>query len=261
MKPNKFFSLKRFSRFLCTDLLLNKKNYLFFFTGITVGIYLILLQDMHTWWDGKDSEFYKTGFVIGLLGLGAFIGDAFNDLNSKTKTANYLLLPASIFEKILSQFLIRFVFGSCLFLLLFRVDAYLARATVMHEELVKYDIVPFHYSMLSEWVGDGFMLFSVMLTVSIETFLFAVRLFFRRFALVKTLITGFVLFFLGVCCFPLFSHLFYPAETQGFDVKLPIYIVFGDNIENIKLFVYCIAFFAWLFLLPLAYFKLKEKQV
>jgi hypothetical protein len=234
-------------------LLLNKKNYLFFFAGIAVGIYLILFQDMGIWWTGKDSKFYQTGFVIGLLGLGAFIGDAFNGLNSKTKTANYLLLPASTFEKILSQFLIRFVLGGCLFLLLFWVDAYLVRATIAHKEIIKHDIVPFHYSMLSEWVGDGFMLFSVMLSVSIGTFLFAVRLFFRRFALIKTIITGFVLYFLILCFLALFSYISLPAEVHIVGTLWPIY--------NIQSFAYCIAYAAWLFLLPLAYFKLKEKQV
>lgn len=259
MKSNKFFSLKRFSRFFGADLRLNKKYYFFCFAGMAVGLYIIFLLNMRY---SLSENGYQPLFVLGLLGLGAFVGDAFNDLNSKTKTANYLLLPVSIFEKILSQFVIRFVFGVGLFLLLFWVDAYLARETQMirmagNEKI--YEIAPFHYSLLYKWVND-YMLFSVMICVSIGLFLFAGRLFFGRFGLIKTIIAGLAAFLLIVCCFPLFSHLFYPAETHGFDVKLPMYELF-DGITNMELFVYGIAYFSWLFLLPLAYFKLKEKQV
>jgi hypothetical protein len=263
MNTNKFFSLNRFSRFFCADLRLNKRIYLFYFVGIAVGIYLVLLFNMSEHYDFKDYQ-YRNLFLFCIMGLGAFVGDAFNELNSKTKTGNYLLLPASTFEKVLSQFVIRFVFGICLFLWLFWVDAYLARETMMHTKAIQageYVITPFHYSTFFQPdMTLGFRLFFGMVCVSIGTFLFAGRLFFGRFGLIKSIIAGFGLFFLAACSMVLLSHLFYPAETVGWAVEFTDYNVFEDT-TNFEIFTYSIFYFAWLFLLPLAYFKLKEKQV
>jgi hypothetical protein len=84
-------------------------------------------------------------------------------------------------------------------------------------------------------------------------------LFTKRFALVKSSIALGVLIFALTCCLVLFSHLFYP-ETKGFDIELQKYEPYR-GIDNLFLFYSSIAALVWLLFLPLAYFKLKEKQV
>ena len=60
--------------------------------------------------------------------------------------------------------------------------------------------------------------------------------------------------------FVMFSHIFYPNQTHGFDIALKTYRI-AKNLNNAQLFVYLIGGLSWLFFLPLAYFKLKEKEV
>jgi hypothetical protein len=183
------------------------------------------------------------------------------------KTGNYLLLPASTFEKVLTQFLINIVLGSILFVLLFYLDIHLARWTMQLKESVQSGSVvieEFQVSMLYKGVGatNTFWgkLFFVMFIFSTGTFLFSVRLFFQRFALVKSIICGIGLLFFAFCLLVLYSHLFYPEKVEGFNLSLNDYEV-CIGVTNYQMFVYTIFYFAWLFCLPLAYFKLKEKQL
>jgi hypothetical protein len=262
MNTSNFFSPQRFFRFLKSDLLLNQKRYLFAVLGAAIGIYLLLLFMMATN-HGRFND-YLGAFIMCSFGLGAFIGNAFPDLNDKIKTANYILYPASTFEKVLSQFLMYVVFGSLFFLGMFWIDAHLARWTMFLKESVQtgeYVIGSFKYSMILENnmpIETAAKILVILLIWNIGVFLFAARLFFRRFALVKTVITGIALFALGACLMVLFSHLFFP-ETNGFNIESRGYKVVGE-IYNVMIFAYALEL-SWLFFLPFAYFKLKEKQI
>jgi hypothetical protein len=269
MNPNKFFSLKRFSRFFVSDLLLNQKRYLYSLVAAFIGFYLIILLSMT--YSPSSSRFYSenylTPFILCLLVLGAFIGKAFPEFNDNVKTGNYLLLPASSFEKALAQFLIYFVLGSLLFVLFFWIDAHLVRWSMQLKESVQSGrvvIEPLQFSAIFKEMGAirtlWDKLFCVTLIFSTGTFLFSVRLFFKHYALVKTVICGVGLFFFIICLLSFFSHLFYPEKTSGLGMELLSYKT-SLNLENIQIFFYGITYFAWLFFLPLAYFKLKEKQL
>jgi hypothetical protein len=272
MKTNNFFSLKRFSRFLSAYLQINYKRYLFFFAGALIGIYCILLlsMDVLSSLNGMSNintihytiDSYNVIFTFGLLALGIFVGTAFPELSEKIKSTNYLMLPASHFEKILSQFLIYMVGGSFLFLLIFWIDAHVARWTVIYLERYltqKWSIDTFHFSSLWFWNQEGMPAgYFHFITFSLLCFLFSVRLFFKRFAVVKSIIAGFFIIAAEICFLVLCSHLFFP-ETEGFNVEIPVYNVTEHHI-NIECFNAVIFYISWLFFLPLAYFKLKETQ-
>jgi len=260
MKLHKFFSLKRFGRLLAADLRLNSKRYLYIIAGAAVGIYLLLLfgmlSDPH---DAVGLEYYAYMFAFSLIALGAYIGSAFPSFGEKTTTANFLLFPASHFEKLLSQFLLYYVAGTIVFVFMFWADAHLARLTLPHLEIARTGIVePFSYS---DWnFGSVYGSLFTIIIFSICGFLFTTRLFFGRFALAKSIISGVILLILAVLALVLCSHLFFPEKTQGFDISVPIYSGLW-GVKNIELLwgglfgIICILF------LPLAYFKLKEKQL
>ena len=84
-------------------------------------------------------------------------------------------------------------------------------------------------------------------------------IFFKRFALVKTIISLVALSAIFWCIMVVFSHLFYP-EIIGFTVYFNSYYLTTD-ITNFLIWICSISFLSWLFFLPLGYFKLKEKQV
>jgi hypothetical protein len=208
---------------------------------------------------------YISPFLFCLMAFGAAVGSVFPELSNKVKTSNFLLLPASTFEKALTQFLIYIVIGSLLFLTLFWLDAHVLRWLILQKEIYqtgRYSIEPFQFSsLLSTMDLQGILeqLFLVSIILTIGVFLFTARLFFQRYALVKSVIAAVGTFLLSTCCLVALSHLFFRKQTHGFAIEIPQYEIAGQN--NVFVFVCVIFYVAWIFLLPLAYFKLKEKQV
>src|SRR5665647_374560 len=209
MNSNKFFSFSRFYQLLHNDILLNHKKYLLTIVGgFIMGFILMYLYMPTRIYSYSNSSFdairYSSLFITCLFGLGAFVGSAFSELSSKVKISNYLLIPASTFEKFLSQFTIRFVAGTIIFLVIFWVDVHLARIAVLSriEGLdghlagpEKYDYIKkFHFSMLliknnypvvTNWrLFDG--IGAILIAFSLGMFLFSVKTFFRKLGLIKT---------------------------------------------------------------------------
>lgn len=262
MQTNKIFNIHRFGHLLKADILLNHRRYLFMVVGAIIVFYLIFLMNMsNDRWYGKDN--YGNMFILFVMGLGVFVGTAFPELKNKISTGNYLLLPASTFEKFLSQFLIRFVIGSIVFLLIFWVSAHLSRFTALRIADLRMwtaNIESFNFSMLSDTlVSNNEKYLIVTLPLSMLAFMFAGRLFFKSQTIVKTLSAGVVISFTITCFVVLMSHIFYP-ETKGFNIELPTYRLF-KNVYNTQYLAYVISYTGWIFFLLIAYFKLKEKQV
>jgi hypothetical protein len=90
-------------------------------------------------------------------------------------------------------------------------------------------------------------------------YLFSVKIFFRKLGLIKTGISLVAVIYLIMIIMMCFSHLFYP-ETKGFDITNVTYFL-PNAYTNDDIFRYSIAYIAPLVLLPLGYFKLKEKQL
>ena len=270
MKLHKFFSLKRFGHLLAADLRLNSKRYLYILAGAAVGIYLLLLFGMLRFFDQRNtvnSGYYFPIFFLSLMALGAYTGSVFPSFSEKPTTANFLLFPASCFEKLLSQFLFYFVAGIIIFALLFWVDAHLARLSLSNLESVrsgKWVIEPFSYSMIF-YIRQGHSILDSglqwIVIFSMICFLFTARLFFNKFGLAKSIISGIIIVLSGICLLVLCSHLFFPEKTQGFEISPVFYNTNFFNVENGVLFIYSLCVIVCLFFLPLAYFKLKEKQL
>jgi len=265
------------------DIMLNYKKFLFTIVGAFILGFIILYMTMpkmihlNSNYTFGGMRYFQT-FAICLFGLGAFVGSAFSELNNKVASSNYLLIPASTFEKFLCQFVIRVLFGTTIFLFVFWVDAHLARfAALSHivdqnnqlagPEKFRF-IEKFHYSMFLikdqypivtywKWYDGIAMILGIF---SIGVYLFSVKLFFRKMGLIKTSISLVALFYLLAGIMILFSHIFYP-RTVGFNMNLEEYTTTFHNISNVEIFIYSICYFSLLFLLPLGYFKLKEKQV
>jgi hypothetical protein len=298
MNSNKFFSFNRFYLLLRSDLLINYKKYCLailvaFILGF-VFLYgsmprLVYGGDTLNDWNTFGCNRYKSIFLFSIVVLGVLVGSSFSDLGSKVKTANYLLIPASTFEKFFSQFFSRVICGGAIFLVLFWIDAQLARAisgmqmvdvkTNLHYANAEHIIEKFNYGMIflyekvrtySSETGtysiEKIVYYKAYETwgaslfiVSIGLYLFSVRLFFKKLGLVKSIISFVVLFFILFLFMVVFSHIFYP-NTVGFDVSLPTYTL-QNGTDNIGFWLCLIGLVSPLFLLPLGYFKLKEKQL
>jgi hypothetical protein len=281
MNSNKFFSFSRFYQLLRNDILLNHKKYLLTIVGgFILGFILMFTQMPGYLFPGSigfDATRYNILFIMCLFGLGAFVGSAFSELSSKIKMSNYLLMPASTFEKFLYQFVIRAVVGTVIFLFIFWLDTHIARIAVLSHmknnlgQLAgpeKYNYIEkFHFSMLlikskyptvTNWrLFDG--IGSILLVFSLGMFLFSVKIFFRKLGLIKTGISLVAAIYLIMIIMMCFSHLYYP-QAVGFNIANIDYKL-SNGYDNSEIFLYSIAYIAPLFLLPLGYFKLKEKQL
>jgi len=265
MKQNKYFNSGRFARLFRNDLLINQKTYMFAIAGISIALYLFSYFIMRS----NNGSFHRTEDYIPLvfmylMAIGVAIGTSFPALKDQIKLSNYLLAPGSTFEKFMVQFVIRIILFIPIALFLFWVIMHLTKATMFPNPERGFDpslIVDFHFSDLFK-NGPGFR-DRVVIFVSIfslASLLFAGSAYFNRFALVKTIIITVAVIFLVIMSFVGFSHIFYPAETHGFDMKLKMYEITHD-INNVQLAAYLLGCLSWIFFLALAYFKLKEKEV
>lgn len=263
MKQNKYFSPERFARLLRNDWLINQKMYLFTLAGLGIAIYALMYFSMITTKHVGVNQY--AGFIVFyLVGIGVVIGTAFPALTNPKKAFSFLLLPASTLEKYLVQFVIRIVIFIPVALFIFWVSAHLAKASLIPNPEIGFDpdACISDYSFISlfnllYYKDIAPVLFGIFSGYSL---LFAGSVCFTRFALPKTLILFAIIVGAVSLAFVIFSHLFFPASTNGFDINFPIYKISSDT-DNIKLFLYIIFGCPWLFFLPLAYFKLKEKEV
>lgn len=266
MKQNKYFSLKRFARLLRNDWLINQKTYLFTVIGLGIATYAITYI---LFINNNNSSFSHNDYIplllVYLMVVGVFIGTSFPALTDHIKKTNYLLAPGSLFEKCMVQFVTRIVLFIPLALILFWIGVHLAKTTVG-----LFPVWNTNYSGIEDYQFFNLFrnqnlrsidVYAIFLSIfSMATLLFAGCTYFNRFALVKTLIITTVTVFAIIFSFVLFSHIFYPAGTHGFDIRLKIYKI-GYDLYNTQLAIYLLGGLSWLFFLPLTYFKLKEKEV
>lgn len=267
MKQNKYFNPGRFARLFRNDLLINQKTYLFAIAGLSIAIYAILylFKITNNGYSNPDPfQYYIPYFTMYTIIIGAFIGMSFQFFNNQTKTNNYLLTPGSTFEKYLVQLCIRVFIFIPLALAIFWIATYLAKASMIPYPKTNFDpskIPNFHFIDLFKYIPKFTdKLVTVFSIFSFTTVLFAGSAWFNRFALVKTLIATGMTIGMVVMTFVLFSHVFYPDVVHGFDIHIGSYKI-TEDLKNTQLAFYLLGSLAWLFFLPLAYFKLKEKEV
>jgi hypothetical protein len=272
MSFNNYFSIKRFSRLLKQDLLINRTKYLLTITGLGLVTYLL------TYWyldSNKDtnminhysmSQDYTICFVFYMMAVGVVVGTAFPDLSDKIKTENYLLSPASTFEKLLLQFMLRIGFFVPIALGLFWIAIRLAKASLIPGDSgLDPAILPyFDYSILidkksiNRILDTWQILFLIFGFFSYGAYLLAGTTHFKRYALVKTVIVSVAVALVSISFSVVLSHIFYP-RTHGFDTQLKTFYI-TEHLNSDHLFAVLLSLFSWPFFLVFAYFKLKEKE-
>jgi len=276
MPFNNYFNLNRFARLFKQDLLINKTKYFLAIIGLGLITYLL------TYWflDGTKSSMIKNErmaysiygvcFAIYMIVVGVVVGTAFPDLSDKIKTSNYLLNPGSTLEKVMLQFLVRIGLFVPIAFAVFWIAIRLAKASLVPEALSKtvfFDpsVVPYfeyrfliantHQKMSDIW----HVIFLIFEFFSYGIYLFAGATYFKRYALVKSVIVSIVVWLIAMSFSVTLSHIFYPQETQGFDTKFIEFAVV-EQISSLDLFFLVLSLLSWMFFLAIAYFKLKEKE-
>lgn len=275
---NTFFNVKRFLLLFKNDWLLNGKKNLLGFAALAAGMFLFLLVSLPKPWKHQkivtDLNFYSwpegnwfqyvmmmvvVFFVVLLL-------VSFAQLTDKTTRVRYLMLPASSFEKFLHQFLTYVVFLGGMLLLIFWVDAQLIREYTIWKYKLTDEVValfaPFKFASLFRDVDSAWEAIAMVTVVlSLACYGLMANLWFRKLGWIKMIVVLIVGVYLFTLMMSGLSHLFYPEQTTGFDVNLPMDNLPGSEISLFTIYITSMSYIAWLFLLVIAYFKFKETQV
>jgi hypothetical protein len=157
------------------------------------------------------------------------------------------------------------VITTALFIAIFQLDAYLARCSISPERFAEIKFIA--TLNFGEWFVKDFikvkthLSFTIFSIISLMSFFFSTRLFFRKYAVIKTYITGMALIsgFIGVMM--LFSLIFYPKEVNIDNIVILKGREICENMYNTQLYSYFLAYISWIFFLAIGYYKFKEKQV
>ena len=253
---NQLFSFNRFKLLVLMHWANNKKRYglaVLAFLGLMILRFLLFIligSNENTSDDVQKTTFFFSLFVVGTL----YASQYFSDLGSRAKASNFLLVPASAFEKVLCSLLYTVV----LFIIVFSAAYYLIDVLMLSISNKFVNTTEGADRGPINVFNSGFFIFrenlkinGLLLFLSIQSaFLFG-SVYFKKYSFLKTVISGFVVYFIlfGLTyflCLPLF-----PGGRE--EVRIPAWVEQAFGI----LVMYVIAPLFWMF----TYFRLKQKQV
>ena len=264
MSLQKHFNLKRFYKALRYDLALNLKTYLFFVIGLLIGLFFIDLFFINVEYKTFSLRNYQPLFFFTFIGSMIFVtGSSFPLLRRKKSMVNYLMLPVSVFEKFLLQFCIRIIGFIVLFIPLFWFSFILAdfiynlfewrNHTEVESFTIFFDAFNGIKTALDVWA-------LVLAIFSLASFFFAGAVYFKKYAVFKTILGFTVLMFLIYLVFVILSYLFLPGIDKDLGIRVYTRKI-NKDLFNVQVYFYVLGMLTSLFLMPFAYFKLKEKEL
>jgi hypothetical protein len=272
---NQFFNINRFSLLVVKHWADNKKRYLLSvlaFIGLLIGwfTFTILVDSRFPVGQGLQMVTY----FFSLFTIGSFYASQyFRELGSRSKGINFLLVPASGFEKVLCSLLYNVV----LFFLVFTAAFYLVDILMVWigQSLVSDIPYPADQKGLLNVFHAANIHASPRTTVNILWIYFTIQsvfllgsVYFQKYSFIKTIIAGFVLFFI----FFVVVYFLYDMMPKGDYANgiLTSYIVKNDGKVDFlvelprwfgQLLYYIFMYGTAPFLYIVTYVRLKEKQV
>ena len=272
---NQFFSFKRFSLLVLKHWADNRKRYglsALAFIGLLITWFVFtMLTGMDTYPMGREAQ--QVTFFLSLFVVGTFYASQyFRDLGSRSKGINFLLVPASSFEKLLCSLLYTVVLFFVVFVAAFYLvdilmvaianslpaDAASEKPTVIN--VFKIALVRFNRDSTINFLLFFFSVQSAFLLGSV---------YFEKYNFIKTIISGFVGCFILFCLMYFFSQELLPDGdySSGFLTAYRVHVDgVNDRLVQVPgwigevfrfLLMYAIAPFLWI----VTYYRLKEKQV
>lgn len=269
---NQFFSFKRFTLLALKHWADNKKRYglsVLAFIGLLITWFVFtMLTDFDTRLMGREIQ--QMTFFLALFGVGTFYASQyFRELGSRSKGINFLLVPASAFEKLLCSLLYSVVLFFIVFTsVYYLVDLLLIAVTNSIPDTEKSELVNVFKIIILRFNKDATINF-LLFFFSVQSAFLLGSVYFEKYSFIKTIICGFVGAFLLFCFMYFFSQQLLPDGDypMGFLTAYRVYVDgVNDHLVQIPrwigevfrfLIMYGIAPFLWL----VTYFRLKEKQV
>ena len=252
---NQFFSLRRFSLLVWKHWADHKKRYglsLFAFIGllITWFVFTILIGDDQT----MSDEIQKVTYFFALFVAGTlYTSQYFRDLGGRARAINFLLVPASAFEKFLCALLytvvLFFVVFTAVFyavdLLMITLYKSFSGAEGVADKVTVANVFPVKFFEFN----DRAYIYLLLLFFAVQSAFLLGSVFFRKYPFIKTIISGFIVFFILFCLVYLFHDQLFPDDEPS--EVLPVWVG-----QTAMFVVYATAPLLWI----AAYSRLKRKQ-
>jgi hypothetical protein len=270
---NQFFSFKRFSLLISKHWAENKKRY-----GLSV---LAIIGLLITWFvfilmtdpgELMEEDVQQVTFFMALFAVGAFYASQyFRHLGSREKGSNFLLVPASAFEKLLCALVYAVFFFFIAFVAAFYLVDVLMVAianALSADEVISGKTEIANVFDVNLFPGQGeFNINLLVFFFSVQSIFLLGSIYFKKYSFVKTIIGGFIgCFIIFLVMYFLFTNV---LPSGDFISGLTSYRVHVDGINDhvvevptwitdiLRVAFYAIAPFGWI----VTYFRLKEKQV
>lgn len=273
---NPFFSFSRFGLLVAKHWADNKKRYgltVLAFIGLLIAWFVFTMltteNGMPMAKDIQQITFFLSLFTAGTL----YASQYFRDLGSRPKGINFLLVPASAFEKLLCGLLYTVLLFFAVFVAVFYlVDVLMvgiANTFAGAEALAgKPSVVNVFKIILVRFNKDSTINF-LLFFFSVQSAFLLGSIYFEKYSFIKTIISGFIGGFILFCFMYFFNEVLLPPGDypMGF---LTAYRVRVDGVNDRLvqvphwigevfrfLAMYAVAPFLWV----VTYYRLKEKQV
>lgn len=272
---NQFFSFNRFSLLVAKHWADNKKRYLLSviaFIGLLIAWFVFTMLIDSRFPMGKGMQMVTYFFLLFVVGS-FYANQYFRDLASRAKGINFLLVPASAFEKVLCSLLYTVI----LFFVVFTAAFYLVDVVMVAiaKSFVTVEFPSDEKGVLNVFEAarlplDGQSNLNILLVFfSIQSVFLLGSVYYAKFSFIKTIITGFVIFFI-VFFFVYFLYDMMPEgdyvnhfltsyrvnnKGNGDDYLVTVPVWLGQILYYFLM--YAFAPFLWI----VTYFRLKEKQV
>jgi hypothetical protein len=272
---NQFFSARRFSLLVAKHWADHRRQYL-----LSIAAFIGLLL---TWFaftllvaEGfpMSNEIQQITFFLSLFAIGTFFASQyFRDLSSRARGINFLLVPASAFEKLLCSLLFTVVFFFIAFVSIFYlVDVLMVAVAnalpVGKEATAKPSVLNVFKVILLRFNRDSTVNF-LLVFFSVQSVFLLGSVFFEKYSFIKTIISGFLAVFFLFCIMFFFNEVVLPpgGYPYGFLTAYRVHVDgVNDHLVQVPRWIgevfrytamYATAPFFWL----VTYFRLKEKQV
>ncbi len=251
---NQIFNPTRFFKYVQYNYLINKRGYLYGIAGFCCAMLLILillLSMSNNWRDHNWVAFYTAS--LGIFGIIVF-GKSFTELRSKESAINYMILPASTFEKfifeLLSKLLIILITYGVLFPFITDLSVIIARFIKPNHTITFFSFAgtfnnPRHITEMF-----------IFLFILVFCVAFAGSTAFRKRPILMTII------FTGLISLSVIGYLYILSEklelNRGIEYTIRTLLLKNDNYYTVlKIGMACTSIVS----LTYAYFKIKEKEV
>jgi len=255
---NQTFNLSRFLKYASYQFGMHKKIIGLGIAGAFSALVLLLVLILSGQRNWMVDEWRNTFFILFSLSACLLIGHAFPYNRQKEKAISNIMIPASVFEKFISEYVLRIVLYTLIFPILFTLAAKLATplGTLIND---KGTISPFILSNIFEIQAKAEFLYTLipLIFLACSAILFAGSAAFNKYPMVKTIIFIAAVFIMGS------GYLYFIMEEINLKNGIA-YMIKSSSIasdEGALNVLYIILIVSISSALSYAFFKLKEKEI